>query len=119
MSESLIFFFCAGQRHPQYARAHLDLDRKDIAFLLVADGFRVFDTGEKSAWVANLAVLNLPPELRFRPELMFNFFGFSGSPDGSLEPFLRLAVVPFKESFAQDGATATNLLQLILTKPCM
>jgi len=69
----------------------------------------VFDSGEKSAWVANLAVLNFPPQLRYRSELLFNFFGFSGSPAGSLEPFVRLAIVPFLESFEKDKGAASAM----------
>lgn len=74
--------------------------------MLIADGFRVFDTGEKSAWTANLAVLNFAPELRMHPQVMFNIFGFSGSPAGSLEPFMRLALEPFFESYEKDEGTA-------------
>ena len=85
-------------KHDRSARAHIDLKANDIAMMLVADGFSVFDRGEKSAWTANLAILNFPPELRFRAELMFALFGFSGSPAASLEPFLRLALIPFVES---------------------
>ena len=94
-----------GARHLQYSRAHLDLAKGDIAMLLVADGFRVFDSGETSAWMANLSILNLPPELRHEPALMFNFFGFSGSPAGSLDPFLRVALAPFLKSFQNDSGT--------------
>lgn len=101
-----------GVFHTRYKRAHIDLQRGDLAFLLVADGFRVFDTGEKSAWTANLMLLNFPPEMRSLPQFMFNLFGFSGSPAGSLEPFMQLTVAPFITSFHNEDQGVHTIVLL-------
>lgn len=66
------------------------------------DGFRPFkDVSRKSMDVATLALLNLPPPLRFRPELMFVWWGISGH-YSDINPFLRVALQDFIESFQQD-----------------
>lgn len=51
--------------------------------------------------VATLALLNLPPALRSLPELMFVWWGVSGHPS-NINPFLRVALQDFIESFQQD-----------------
>lgn len=75
---------------------------KDLVFMGSWDGFRPFkDVSRKSMDVATLALLNLPPPLRFRPELMFVWWGISGH-YSDINPFLRVALQDFIESFQQD-----------------
>lgn len=91
-----------GPKHSVSARAYLDVSAGDIAFLAVADGWLPFKRGAKSVWTCQLACLNLPPEIRLRPELVFTWFGFFGNPSNSLDPFFRLALGPFVEALSRD-----------------
>lgn len=71
----------------------------DFGFMANWDGFRPFkDLSAKTAELASLVFLGLPPGMRNRSEFILTWWGLSSSPS-NLNPFLDIALTEFSNSY--------------------